>query len=230
MYCAISQPCYLPWIGYFNLINNVDTFVFLDDVEFSHQSWQHRNKIIINKDSHLLTLPVKKNNFLIKDIEIDDNKNWRKKHHDSICQSYAKHPFILDVKKIIIIILDKEIINLSDLNTQIIINLCHLLSIKTNFIFSSSLKIKGKRTEKLIKILNFLKCSNYISARGSKNYLESDCFEKNSKINLSFNKDDFPVYEQLNNTKNFISNLSIIDIVANIGIDGLKKYLYNCRL
>ena len=60
MYCAISQPCYLPWIGYFNLINNVDTFVFLDDVEFSHQSWQHRNKIIINKDSHLLTLPVKK--------------------------------------------------------------------------------------------------------------------------------------------------------------------------
>ena len=175
MYCAISQPCYLPWIGYFNLINNVDTFVFLDDVEFSHQSWQHRNKIII-------------------------------------------------------IILDKEIINLSDLNTQIIINLCHLLSIKTNFIFSSSLKIEGKRTEKLIKILNFLKCSNYISARGSKNYLESDCFEKNSKINLSFNKDDFPVYEQLNNTKNFISNLSIIDIVANIGLDGLKKYLYNCRL
>ena len=41
---AIMQPTFLPWVGYFDLIDQVDTFVFLNDVQFQKQTWQHRNK------------------------------------------------------------------------------------------------------------------------------------------------------------------------------------------
>ena len=86
MKCAILQPHYLPWIGYFHLINCVDIFVFLDDVKFTHQSWQHRNKIIQkNKETLMLTVPVNfKENDIILDVNIDDKLPWRKKHISTI--------------------------------------------------------------------------------------------------------------------------------------------------
>jgi hypothetical protein len=67
------QPTYLPWIGYFDLINWADTFIFLDDVEFSHQSWQHRNKIKTSDGPLWLTVPVRQNGRseqLIQNVEI----------------------------------------------------------------------------------------------------------------------------------------------------------------
>jgi hypothetical protein len=45
MKIAISQPTYLPWIGYFDLIDQVDRFVLLDDAQFVKQSWDQRNRI-----------------------------------------------------------------------------------------------------------------------------------------------------------------------------------------
>ena len=80
--CSIMQPTYLPWAGYFNLISSSDFFVFLDDVQFSKQSWQNRNRILIGDKMHWLTVPVLRENLKDKiyKIKIDDTRNWRKKH------------------------------------------------------------------------------------------------------------------------------------------------------
>ena len=48
MKIAISQPTYLPWQGYFALIDYVDEFIFLENIQFNKRSWQQRNKIINN--------------------------------------------------------------------------------------------------------------------------------------------------------------------------------------
>ena len=60
--CVIMQPSYLPWIGYFDLIQRSNVFVFLNDVQFSKQSWQVKNKINSQGKELVLTVPVKKTN------------------------------------------------------------------------------------------------------------------------------------------------------------------------
>ena len=81
MIVAIMQPTYLPWVGYFNLINKSEYFVFLDDVQFDKRSWQQRNKIIINSNQRYLTVPVlSKNKYLQKlsEVKIDNSEKWQK--------------------------------------------------------------------------------------------------------------------------------------------------------
>ena len=80
------QPTYLPWIGYFDLIKQSDIFVFLNDVQFSKQSWQVKNRIKNQGKELMLTIPVKKSKLLtnLDSILIDNSKPWKKKHLKSI--------------------------------------------------------------------------------------------------------------------------------------------------
>ena len=93
MRVAIMQPTYLPWIGYFGLINSVDLFVFLNSVQFDKRSWQQRNKIKSPKGSLYLTVPVLSKGFskqIIKDVKIEQNQEFYKKHINSIKHNYNK--------------------------------------------------------------------------------------------------------------------------------------------
>ena len=58
MKVMISQPTFFPWIGYFDMISQSDIFIILDDVKFSYQSWQHRNKFKTPKGLEFFTIPV----------------------------------------------------------------------------------------------------------------------------------------------------------------------------
>ena len=80
--CVIMQPTYLPWLGYFDLIRQSDIFVFLNDVQFSKQSWQVKNRIKNLSEELMITIPVKKSSLSTKIdmVLIDNTKNWKKKH------------------------------------------------------------------------------------------------------------------------------------------------------
>ena len=96
MRIAIMQPTYLPWAGYFELIDNCDLFIFFDDVQFVKKSWQQRNKIKTPKGELLLTVPVLtkgKRGQLIKDVHINNDLSWRSKHLVSIESNYQRAPF-----------------------------------------------------------------------------------------------------------------------------------------
>lgn len=233
--CAISQPVYLPWVGYLNLINSVDKFIFLDDSALSKQSWHTRNYIISKNNVEnklLLAVPVKNNEAKhINNMSICNLRNWRKKHVQSIKDIYSKHKFFNDLLKTINIISDPNIKFLGELNTKIIINLSNDLLIKTKFYFSSKMNIPTylNRTDKLIQILELTKCTKYFTAIGSKEYLEKDEFAKKTNIEIFYNKEIFPNYHQKNIGK-FIFNLSFIDILANLGFEGLRKYLDKVKL
>ena len=101
--CVIMQPSYLPWIGYFDLIQRSNVFVFLNDVQFSKQSWQVKNKINSQGKELVLTVPVKKTKLAtnIDQIIIDQSKPWKKKHLKSIYYSYVKSEFFKEIYPII---------------------------------------------------------------------------------------------------------------------------------
>ena len=97
---SIHQPQYLPWFFYFQKILESDFFVFLDNAQFQKNGIQNRNKIK-NKDGELwLTVPVKRSlDTKINEVEIDNTKNWKKKHLKTIEESYSKSKFYNYYKK-----------------------------------------------------------------------------------------------------------------------------------
>jgi len=220
------QPTYLPWAGYFNLILNADIFVFFDDVQFEKQSWQNRNKIIIGSKEHWLSIPVKRKGLatIIKDVVVDDTQRWRKKHISAISQNYCSSEHYNKLKLVLDIINDSAQSNLADINMNIINALCKILLIKKEFIRSSELACTGTRSEKLVNIIKKLNCNRYLSPIGSKNYIENDAVFCNTDIDIDYQHYKVKDYKQ-KNINSFISHLSIIDVIANLGISDTQQYI-----
>ena len=158
---AIMQPTYLPWIGYFSLIKKVDTFVFLDSVQFAKRSWQQRNKIKTSSGEKWLTVPVLskgKRDQLIKDTMINNESNFCKDHIKSIEFNYCKAKYFKSESKSLFDILRSNSDYIADLNIEIIRYLSERLKIKTKFIRSRDLDCQGSRADLLASICNVLNC------------------------------------------------------------------------
>lgn len=225
MRCAIMQPTYLPWAGYFNLIATVDVFVFLDDVQFEKQSWQNRNRVLVAGLPHFLTVPVRRKSLdqLILEIEVDDTHRWREKHTRLISESYAKRPFGASLKAIIDLIANREFRLLADLNMTIILSIAERLDISTRFVRASELNVTGSRSERLVSIARHFNCETYLSPPGARAYLEADGVFPNRSVHLAYHSFEQQPYPQ--NAPRFISHLSIIDVLANLGPEATKRYV-----
>ena len=148
MKIAIMQPTFLPWPAYFALINHVDEFIFLDNVQFDKRSWQQRNFIISNNKKTLLTVPVaskSKFNQLINEVEIDQSSQYIKKHLRTIEMSYSKTEFYKKNIEDIFEIYKKNFKYLIDLNLTLIKLFLKKMKIDTKIISASELNIKEKK-------------------------------------------------------------------------------------
>src|SRR5690606_28909470 len=138
---AIMQPYIFPYIGYFQLINAVDTFVFYDDVNFIKQGWVNRNSILVNNKDMLFTVPVAKISSFseIKDTRLDhvNYSIWRNKFCKTLIQNYKKAPFFNEVYPLIRKILDNKIDTIGELAIISIINTCEYLDMEKDFKVSS---------------------------------------------------------------------------------------------
>lgn len=220
MKIAIMQPTFLPWIGYFSMIKNVDIFVLLDNVQFDKRSWQQRNKIKSKNDFITLTVPVISKGLIeqkINEVRINKTQNYIDKHIKSITQHYSKSNFFNMYSENIFSIYQKDYTFLSELNINFIREICNILKINTNIVTSSSLDIVGKREYLLLEICKHYKAKIYLSPLKSSEYIEkNNVFEKNN-LSLEYFNFDHPIYKQING--NFISHLSTIDLVFNNGSD-----------
>jgi hypothetical protein len=220
------QPTYYPWAGYFSLIDRVDVFVFLDDVQYEKGSWQNRNRVLVDGQPHWLTVPAQRE-FLgqaINQVRIDERRNWRDKHFRLLGQAYARHPYAAEMLKFAELVLDAGLTGLAELNIRVISALAQAMGSATKLLRSSELGIAGQRTERLIAICERLNCAEYISPPGSAGYLSEDGFTAKASIRLSFNEFIPTPYPQLPEG-NFVSHLSLLDVIANIGIGGAADYV-----
>ena len=230
--CAIMQPTYLPWAGYFSLINDVDYFVFLDNVQFNRDSWQSHNKILLEEKSIKLKVPTIKKPLktLLKNIEIDTSIDWQKKHFDLIEKSYQDKPFYKNISKLIRkIYLKSSYKNLVELNIDIIKEISMILKINTKFFRSSLMDVQGIRSERIANICKNINCNYYVSPLGAYDYLIEDKFKEKYNIKLSFLEFQNNNYKQSNPNK-FISHLSIIDSLSFLEIGCVRDYLNDYKL
>lgn len=225
---GIMQPTFLPWLGYFALLEQVDCFVLLDDVQLSKQSWQVRNRIKNTSEAtQWLTLPIKKHSLSAKinEIEISDDKRLVKKIINSFSHNYSKTPYFLEAYDL----LSKNIFmnKLSDVTSEIIMDAKSCIGIKTPVYKSSELDIEnGPKEQRLVNIINYFGCKEYISPIGSGTYLELDktknLFKKND-IEVNYLHFVHPNYRQTG--KNFIEQLGIIDCISNVGYENVLNVI-----
>ena len=226
MIVGIAQPTFFPWIGYYNIIKNSNMFVFLDNVKFEKHSWQMRNRVknsSKHSDSEVwMSVPTKgvTNNTLIKDVIIDNTKNWKQKHVKTLKNNYSKS---FQEIKFLTQIYDNEWNKLADFNIESITKCCQYLGIKTKLIKASDLLATGKKGDLVLNICKELNANEYFSTIGSKDYLEDyrDSFE-DARIKITYHNYTHPIYKQKGN--NFLPNLSILDLILS-ELDNAYKFI-----
>lgn len=224
MIISINQPAYIPWLGYFDRINQSDIHVILDHVQFEKNSMVNRNKIRTRQGTLMLTVPVltsgKFGNLPITKIEVAVNQSrWNRKHWQAILQSYSKTKYFDSIKNELELLYMEKWEGFNNLLRKMNEFLLSELSIHTKIIYSSELGIEGKKNELILNICRTLDASNYISGPMGRNYLDLDSFHKNG-INVSYHDYKHPTYSQFHG--DFIPNLSILDLLFNHGKDSLQ--------
>lgn len=227
MRCAIMQPTFLPWAGYFRLMRQVAVFVFLDDVQLSRQSWQTRNRVLVGGRVHWISASIKHAGLsqTIANTELMDTRRWRAKMGRLLRQTYVYHPFAADLQCLIDRIESGDERCLAELNIALIADTAERLGIRPACYRSAAMALRSThRTERLIEICRTLHCDSYLAASGSSGYLEADGFRDRGDIGLAFARFEPPAYPQ-HGRQEFVSHLSIIDLVANLGWRGAAEYI-----
>ena len=217
MKLAIMQPYVFPYIGYFQLINAVDSFVFYDDVNFMKHGWVNRNKILINGREFLFSIPLKNcsqhhkiNETMIANTEYTV---WNNNFLKSIENSYKKSPFYHSIAQLVKDTLSKNYHLISDLAISSIQNVCRYLDLDTDIQYSSKQYAETagqEKADRLISICHQAEATIYINPVGGVDLYSKEYFTKNG-IDLFFLRSNDIEYKQFDNE--FIPNLSIIDVL-----------------
>jgi hypothetical protein len=214
---AVIQSNYIPWKGYFDIIHDVDLFIFYDDVQYTKNDWRNRNKVKTSQGLCWLTIPVgSREDRLIYEVEIVEG-SWTKKHWETIKQSYAKAPFFKKYQVFFeSVYLDTKWTNLSELNQFLVKTISkEFLGIRTDFTDSRQYHAEGHKLERLINLLIKVDTELYISGPTARGYIEEKKFTE-AGIELIF-KDysGYPEYPQL--FPPLEHAVSILDVLFNCG-------------
>jgi len=205
------QPTYLPWYWFFYRIKISDVFVLLDDVEYSKNNSFNRNKILNNNKEIMLTVPINyKNNSKTKlnDITINYDRDWRKKHLNTILQSYSKYSLFKNLETDIKNIYEKKFDKLIDLNFEMIKLFLNYFQISTKIYKSSDLNIKSNSNKKLIELCKHFNANYFIVKPNTENYHPEKIFNQNM---IKFKYLDYSKINEESIRKKFNPRLSILD-------------------
>ncbi len=219
MIVSIHQPCYLPWLGYFDKIARSDIHVVLDTVQFEKNSFTNRNKIKTSQGWCWLTVPVmtkgKYGRLSLTTLHIDNTQNWQSKHFKSIIMNYKNAPFFdRYIESLKSFYEEKHWTFLGKLNIEMLKYFLSILGINTKIVMASSIKPDGKKSDLILNICRNFGATEYISGELGRNYLNEESFT-DAGINVFYQEYHHPVYHQL--FEEFQPYMAIIDLLMNCG-------------
>ena len=227
MILTAHQPVYLPWLGLFHKIALADKFVFFSEVQYLPKDWMNRNKIKSAAGEILLTVPVLRKGYRDKktsELEINNETNWQEKHLKSIMINYKKAPFFDNYIQFFQDTYTKKWQYLADLNEYMLRWFLKEIGIKTEFLKASDYDFEGTKSDLVLDMCKKLDANTYIFGTLGRDYAKIDDF-KNAGIHLFFQDYNHPTYRQLYG--DFISNLSVIDLLFNCGPNSYKIIMSN---
>lgn len=231
MKLAIMQPYFFPYLGYWQLIHAVDRFVIFDDVNYINRGWINRNRILINGEPSYLTMPLHQasQNKLICDISIQPAISWCDKLVKSVDHTYRKAPYFADVFPVIEKTIRYQSDNLSDYLAYQLQTLSRFMGITTDFV-ATSRSYQNSHLSGQARILDICKregAAVYINPEGGQGLYDRGTF-RDAGIDLKFIAMRPLPYKQ--RTPGFIPYLSIIDVLMEVGKNGIDSHLESFNL
>jgi hypothetical protein len=212
---AILQSNYIPWKGYFDIINSVDTFIIYDEVQYTKNDWRNRNQINSKQGLQWLTIPVRVQSLEQKIFETKASfPQWKKKHWNSLVANYGKAPNFKRHKDLFeSLYLDCKTDYLSEINISFIKVINELLGVKTELIDSRDLSLDGDKNEKIVDAVKKVGGDIYLSGPAAQSYLDEAQFEK-EEIKVEWkNYQGYPEYPSIHGK--FHNRVSILDLIFN---------------
>lgn len=228
MKVAIIQSNYLPWKGYFDIINDADIFCFYDEVKYTKNDWRNRNKIYSKNGLQWLPIPIYKDAVKQKISEVRlDESSWQDLHYTTLSQSYASAPYFHQLKPLLEDFYKNNHWNfLSEFNQYSIKKISVCLGIETKFVDSKDFDLKGDRIERLLNLLGDLRATEYISGPAAEEYI-GDSYKLFERKNIKLRYKKYPSYPEYRQLKTpFENGVSIVDMMANIKFEDIKKYIW----
>lgn len=224
---GIIQSNYLPWKGYFDIIHDVDEFVFLDVVQYTKNDWRNRNRIKTAHGPRWLTIPLGAHEHRrICDVELPAG-NWVREHWRRLELSYASTPYFeLYRAPLQDIYLGREWRFLSDLNQHLIRTIAQWLGITTRFRDLRELVLSGRRQERVLEILQHTGADLYVSGPSARSYIDPQRFVE-AGIELRWKEyGDYPEYPQLHPP--FAHEVTVLDLLFHTGPEA-PRYIWGWR-
>ena len=219
---GIHQPHYLAWLRYFDKIAHCDLFILLDDVDFTRNGWQNRNKIKTSQGAQILTAPVRhKLGQKICEVELDGGP-WARKHASTIAQSYAAAAHFASYKEELAEFYQRPWKTLVELNRAHIEWQMRALGIDVPLVWSSQLGVESAASERLVRLIQAVGGDAYLSGRHALGeYLDPQLFAREG-VELWIVDWDCPEYRQLHSKQGFIKDLATLDVIFNHGPEAME--------
>ena len=218
---AILQSCYVPWKGYFDLLNSVDEFILYDDCQYTRQDWRNRNRIKTAGGTRWLTIPVTVEGLYrqrLDETRVADT-SWAEQHWDILRQSYRKAQHFDDlageIESSYGACASENLLSL--VNRRLLEVVCATLDIRTKLSWSTDYEATGSSTERVVSLCVESEADIYVSGPRGRDYLDEGLF-KDAGIELQyFDYDGYREYEQPHPP--FEHNVSILDLLFSTGRD-----------
>ncbi len=215
MKLAIMQPYLFPYIGYFQLINAADIFVFYDDVQYTRRGWINRNNILVNQKKNLFTIPVRKTgrDSLIEDVRTDQDSSWRTKIVETVRRAYRKAPYFNTVFPMVEATFAAPETRISEIAKRSVRSVNRHLGIQTVIRDSSEIydnrRLKGRT--RILDICLKEKVQEYINPEAGRSLYDPDLFSDNNVKPIFMQPDRTIEYSQFQH--DFVPDLSIMDML-----------------
>lgn len=225
---AIIQSSYIPWKGFFDIIHDVDEFVFLDNVQFTPRDWRSRNRIKTREGLLWLTVPAGADrNRRICDVRLEDH-GWQDKHWKSLTHSYGKTPHFAFYRPFFEeIYLGREWTSLSELNQHMTRSIStELLGLSPRFRDSRELDPEGAKLDLILDLVRKTGATEYVSGPAARDYIDASRFAE-AGVTLTY-KDytGYPEYPQPHPP--FEHAVSALDLLFSVGPDA-PHYIWGWR-
>ena len=225
---AIHQPNFFPWLGYFDKLARADVFILLDDVQFPKKggTWANRVRLLVNEEAAWVTVPVVRayqGLREIREMRIDEQTPWRRKLLGTVQASYGRAPHADEAMPLLTELIENPTDELAEYNRASIEALAEGLGLETEMVLSSSLEAGGSATERLVRLVQAVGGTGYLSGGGAEGYQEDERFAE-AGIDLVYQDFEPPTYPQPSPEP--VPGLSVIDALLNCGFEGTRGLLH----
>jgi hypothetical protein len=225
MRAVVLQSNYLPWRGYFDLIQSADVFVYYDEVQYTKNDWRNRNRICSKNGTHWLTIPIggKAVKQKISEVRLPDPR-WQHAHFKSLYHSYRPAPFFRQLEPLLNdVYRARTWTMLAELNRYCIESIARMLGITTEFVDSKRFLLNAGRLERLVAVLQQVGATEYLSGPSARAYLagRETAFERAGVRLLFKSYEGYPEYQQLHTP--FEPQVSILDVLANVPLSDCRR-------